>query len=96
MYRVTAHRIVRAGSSVYTTSAERLVLETCYPFTALYLTETGSAVEIMLDVSGSHPVRARFNAAITAEPNGRYDLIVSEAVRHGEFVVTGFAMTPRG
>jgi sortase A len=40
IYQVTAHDIVAAGSPVYTTAAARIVLDTCYPFNALYLTST--------------------------------------------------------
>jgi sortase A len=39
-YRVTSHVIVTAGSPVYTTGTARLVLDTCYPLDALYLTST--------------------------------------------------------
>lgn len=39
-FAVTAHVIVQADSPVYNTSAARLVLETCYPLDALYLTSS--------------------------------------------------------
>lgn len=39
-YKVTSHSIVRAGTPVYGTSAARLVLDTCYPLDALYITST--------------------------------------------------------
>ena len=37
-YRVTGHRVVRAGFPVYDTAAPSLVLDTCYPLDALYTT----------------------------------------------------------
>jgi sortase A len=39
-YKVTSHAIVKAGTPVYDTGAARLVLDTCYPLDALYLTST--------------------------------------------------------
>lgn len=39
VYTVTSHDIVSAGSPVYDTSS-RLVLDTCYPFNALYITDS--------------------------------------------------------
>jgi len=38
IYRVTRHRIVEAGYGIYRTSSRRIVLDTCYPLNALYLT----------------------------------------------------------
>ena len=38
VYVVTSHQVVRAGSPVYNTSAGRIVLDTCYPLNALYIT----------------------------------------------------------
>lgn len=40
VYRVTGHRVVPAGSPVYRTKAPRIVLDTCYPLNALYLTSS--------------------------------------------------------
>jgi LPXTG-site transpeptidase (sortase) family protein len=37
-YRVTRHRVVRAGFPVYDTATPSLVLDTCYPLDALYPT----------------------------------------------------------
>lgn len=37
-YKVTSHAIVKAGSPVYSNGTARLVLDTCYPLDALYLT----------------------------------------------------------
>ncbi len=37
-YRVTGHRVVRAGFPVYDTATPSLVLDTCYPLDALYPT----------------------------------------------------------
>lgn len=39
-YKVTSHAVVKAGTPVYNTGAARLVLDTCYPLDALYLTST--------------------------------------------------------
>jgi sortase A len=39
-YRVTSHRVVRAGYPVYNTAIPTVVLDTCYPLDALYLTNT--------------------------------------------------------
>jgi sortase A len=39
-YKVTSHAIVKAGTPVYDTGAARLVLDTCYPLNALYITAT--------------------------------------------------------
>jgi len=37
-YAVTSHVVVTAGSPVYSTDAARLVLDTCYPLDAMYIT----------------------------------------------------------
>jgi sortase A len=39
-YRVTSHRVVPAGYPVYNTAVPSIVLDTCYPLDALYLTST--------------------------------------------------------
>jgi sortase A len=39
-YKVTSHVVVAAGSPVYDTGTARLVLETCYPLDALYITSS--------------------------------------------------------
>jgi sortase A len=39
-YQVTSHAIVNAGTPVYDNGTARLVLDTCYPLDALYLTPT--------------------------------------------------------
>ncbi len=44
-YVVTKTEIVKAGSPIYSTSASRIVLTSCYPFTALYLTPDRYLVE---------------------------------------------------
>lgn len=210
LYRVSEHHIVPAGSPVYTTAAARIVLDTCYPFNALYLTpnrylvyadlisarpthppsapppaptaprvpappalaaqglglkannaplgnltltgtpsaawrqssaplhdETAALaayfglirsaeqgrrswwadlaptvprsaarplwrgeltaydtnVSITLDINGSSLASATITAAITAGPAGRYNLAVTETVRHGEILVTRFKLT---
>jgi LPXTG-site transpeptidase (sortase) family protein len=51
-YRVTAHRIVYAGYPVYDTPG-RIVLETCYPLDALYI--TGSRYLVFADLIGTSP-----------------------------------------
>jgi sortase A len=59
VYQVTAHHIVPAGSPVYTTAAERLVLDTCYPFSALYITSIRYLVYADLTSAGpTHPLSA--------------------------------------
>lgn len=40
IYLVTAHRVVAAGSPVYTSPVRRIVLDTCYPLNALYPTNS--------------------------------------------------------
>jgi sortase A len=56
-YQVTAHDIVPAGSAVYSTTASRIVLDTCYPFNALYLTSTRYLVYASLtSASPTHPL----------------------------------------
>lgn len=40
IYKVTGHRITQAGYPVYNTGASRIVLDTCYPLNALYLTSS--------------------------------------------------------
>jgi sortase A len=52
-YQVTAYHIVRAGSPVYTTAASRIVLDTCYPFDALYL--TNSRYLVYADLTSARP-----------------------------------------
>lgn len=50
-YRVTWHRVVRAGYPVYDTPRERIVLVTCYPLNALY--PTNSRYLVAGDLTGS-------------------------------------------
>jgi sortase A len=47
-YRVMSHRVVAAGSPVYNTATARIVLDTCYPLNALYL--TGSRYLVYADL----------------------------------------------
>ena len=47
-YTVTSGRIVRAGSPVYNTTTPRLVLVTCYPLDALFLTSERYEVTAVL------------------------------------------------
>lgn len=56
-YRVTSHRVVRAGYRLYNTAAPTMVLETCYPSDALYLTGTRYLVFAALTTT-SRPARA--------------------------------------
>lgn len=53
IYKVTSHAIVAAGSPVYSTSAARLVLDTCYPLDALYV--TASRYLVYASLAGSAP-----------------------------------------
>ena len=50
-YRVTSHRIVPAGYPVYNTATPSMVLDTCYPLDALYLTNTRYLVYATLAVT---------------------------------------------
>lgn len=59
VYQVTAHDVVPAGSPVYSTAAARIVLDTCYPFNALYLTNTRYLVYASLtEAKPTHPLSA--------------------------------------
>jgi sortase A len=55
-YKVTSHAVVTAGSPVYNTGAARLVLDTCYPLDALYITSTRYLVYASL--VGTSPTHA--------------------------------------
>jgi LPXTG-site transpeptidase (sortase) family protein len=55
-YVVTSHAVVAAGSSVYNTGAARLVLDTCYPLDALYI--TSSRYLVYASLVGSSPTHA--------------------------------------
>lgn len=58
-YRVTSHDIVQAGSPVYATREARLVLDTCYPLDALYITPTRYLVyATLVESSPTHPSAA--------------------------------------
>jgi sortase A len=63
-YRVTSHAIVTAGSPVYRSKTARLVLDTCYPFDALFITSTRYLVYADL-------IRAAPTHAMAAQP-GRW------------------------
>jgi sortase A len=59
VYLVTGHQVVRAGSPVYNTSAGRIVLDTCYPLNALYITPLRYLVYAGLaQTAPTAPVRA--------------------------------------
>jgi sortase A len=55
-FRVTSHAVVQAGSPVYNTGTARLVLETCYPLDALYI--TSSRYLLYASLVGSAPTHA--------------------------------------
>lgn len=58
-YTVTSHVIVSAGASVYGNGTARLILDTCYPFDALYLTPNRYLVYATLSASfPTHPMAA--------------------------------------
>jgi sortase A len=58
-YTVTSHAVVTAGSPVYNTGTARLVLDTCYPLDALYITSTRYLVYASLvGTSPTHPTAA--------------------------------------
>jgi LPXTG-site transpeptidase (sortase) family protein len=55
-FRVTSHAIVQAGAPVFTTRGARLVLDTCYPLDALYVTSTRYLVyATLMESSPTHP-----------------------------------------
>ena len=56
-YRVTSHAVVTAGSPVYGGKTARLVLDTCYPFDALFITSTRYLV--YTDLISAAPTHAR-------------------------------------
>jgi sortase A len=59
-YTVTSHVVVTAGSPVYNTGTARLVLETCYPLNALYITSSRYLVYASLvSSSPTHAAAAR-------------------------------------
>jgi sortase A len=55
-YKVTSHAVVTAGSPVYNTGTARLVLDTCYPLDALYI--TSSRYLVYASMVGSSPTHA--------------------------------------
>jgi sortase A len=55
-YKVTSHVVVTAGSPVYNTGTARLVLETCYPLNALYI--TSSRYLVYTNLVSSSPTHA--------------------------------------
>jgi sortase A len=55
-YKVTSYAVVAAGSPVYNTGTARLVLETCYPLNALYI--TSSRYLVYASLVGSTPTHA--------------------------------------
>ena len=50
-YRVTSHRVVPTGYPVYNTATPSIVLDTCYPLDALYLTSTRYLVYATLSMT---------------------------------------------
>jgi sortase A len=68
-YRVVSHRVVDAGYPVYNTDFGRIVLDTCYPLDALYL--TGSRYLVYADLIETSPT-----SAIPAPPASLAPLIV--------------------
>lgn len=56
LYTVTGHQIVKTGSPIYNTASPRLVMVTCYPLDALFLTPDRYVVDADLTqvVSGGH------------------------------------------
>jgi len=68
-YRVMSHRVVAAGSPVFNTATARIVLDTCYPLDALYL--TGSRYLVYADLIKTGPT-----SAIPAPPASPSPLIV--------------------
>ena len=59
-YRVTSHAVVTAGSPVYGSKTTRLVLDTCYPFDALFITSTRYLVYAdLISTAPTHAMAAR-------------------------------------
>jgi sortase A len=50
-YRVTSHRVVPTGYPVYSTATPTIVLDTCYPLNALYLTSSRYLVYATLSMT---------------------------------------------
>lgn len=60
LYKVTSHAIVDAGSPVYNTKVTRLVLDTCYPLDALFITSTRYLVYAdLISSAPTHVMAAR-------------------------------------
>ena len=58
-YRVAAHRVVAAASPVYNTATASIVLDTCYPLDALYLTASRYLVYAdLIETSPTSPIPA--------------------------------------
>lgn len=80
-YQVSSHQIVRAGSPVYNTVAGRIVLDTCYPLDALYITdlrylvyadlvETTPTAPMPLPAAAPAPLTVHAPAALAAQGLG--------------------------
>lgn len=56
IYKVTSHQVISAGSPIYDTAKPRIVLVTCYPLDALFLTPKRYVVDASLTkvVNGGH------------------------------------------
>ncbi|KUO95668.1 class D sortase [Ferroacidibacillus organovorans] len=72
VYRIIAHHIVRTGTALANSATPEIVLETCYPLGALYLTPYRYLVEAQL-VSGklfhqSPPIARKIPGNITWQP----------------------------
>jgi sortase A len=63
-YRVTDHQVVSAGAPIYQTADSRLVLVTCYPLNALFITSQRYLVDATLVATTS--VSGRVAATTTA------------------------------
>jgi len=55
-YRIMSHRVVPAGYPIYSTATATIVLSTCYPLDAIYL--TGSKYLVHADLIGTSPTSA--------------------------------------
>jgi hypothetical protein len=98
VYRVTVHRIVPAGYPVYNTAAARVVLDTCYPPNALYLTSARYLVYAnLVETLPPSPVRTAatgLNALTVPAPRALSAQGLSLQHNEAPMGVLGFAGSP--
>ncbi len=78
-YTVTSGRVVRAGSPVYNTTTPRLVLVTCYPLDALFLTsERYEVTAVLTKVTLVHRPRPTLSTSAGTLPTSLPASVVAE------------------